>query len=139
MGPTVGVRERNDPNINTLVFRKDGPNSGAYVTSNPKVAAELKILPEGLIEVDTRVNSEDGSRNLKREREDSGGSDGNSYGQREYQTNQSSSSRTSIPTGSREVPLSAHPVMFGQSQNLTPSAEGVLEGVPGNLFDWGKY
>lgn len=165
VGPTVGVRERNDPSVNTLVFRKDGPKSGAYVTSDPKVAAELRVLPQGLIEVDTRSQSEDrsNSRNTTRDREGSiefdsdrdkerertknGGSERErerQEAQRKYQDHPEN--RTSHSSGSRDIPLSAHPVMFGHNSTTNgtpvttiPTTEGILEGVPGNLFDWGGW
>jgi hypothetical protein len=163
-GPTAGVRERNDPSVDTLVFRKDGPKSGAYVTSDPKIAAELNVLPQGLIEVDTKAQSEDRStsRNATRDRDQNTEIDGDRErdrersrtigneqdrqdAQRQYQDHPEH--KTSYSSGSRDVPLSAHPTMFGHNIdsstgiNLTTihTTEGVLEGVPGNLFDWGGW
>jgi hypothetical protein len=143
LGPTAGVRQRTS-GVDSLVFRKDPTNGGgAFVTSDPMLAAELKELPKGLIITETSTSAsgmEDAFRRPDKTPETADGAHQN--GMNEV----SSSSLESVNIQDQDGPRSdsvptAHPAgsyLPNQGTNPTSPSDAVLESIPSNLFDWGK-
>lgn len=138
LGPTVGVRERSASNVDSLVFRKDSKTGGFFTTSDPKLVAELKELPKGLIVSEPNTPATTGAP----ENVDIKGIDGavggtffpngvGSVGTPSLESAGQGSRNGSIPPPHPANPYSQQP---GQS---TTSSDIGLEGVPGNMFDWG--
>jgi hypothetical protein len=138
----VGVRERTS-GIDTLVFRKDPKNGGgAFVTSDPRLAAELKELPKGLIitEPFTPASAmEDVPRRPGKTPESADGTHQN--GINEASSSSLDSMNTQDQAGPRggSVPHSASSYMQNQNTNSASPSDAVLESIPGNLFDWGTF
>ncbi|KAG8835536.1 hypothetical protein FRC17_002765, partial [Serendipita sp. 399] len=138
LGPTIGVRERSGNVFDTLTFRKDSETGGAYVTSDPKVADQLKELPQGLII--TEPNTPSGSVVLDdgaRKSADSGQRGGPSRnGSIDGQGRPLSTSYGQDSNDSMQAVHSSNASYSQQSMQPSSSASLGLEGVPGNMFDW---
>ena len=130
------MRERTSNGVGSLVFRKDAQNGGAYVTSDPRVVAELKELPQGLVitEPSTPSGLDDGQRRMGNSSEvtDSARPNGQDESPRD-------SSNTRDQIDSRNGSMTPHPAAsFLQRSSSGDANDTVLEGIPGNMFDWGK-
>lgn len=137
LGPTVGVRERTSNGVDTLVFRKDTPNGGAYVTSDPRVVAELKELPQGLIitEPSTPSGIDDGSHRPGRTPD---GADGTRLSGLDEHSRDPIHMRDQADSRNGSMPPPHPAASFLQRTNSGSPGDAVLEGIPGNMFDWGK-
>jgi len=135
------MRERTSNSVDALVFRKDPNNGGAYVTNDPRVAAELKELPKGLIITEPSTpasTAEDASRRAGR-------GPGNPEAIHQNGSHDPPSSVESVNSHDQPVPPNeslspVHPSGTYQPQGSNPASpsDAVLENIPGNLFDWGK-
>lgn len=119
IAPTPGVRDRSSASTDTLIFRKDSKTGGAYITSDPRIAAELHDMTQGIIitEPSTPVTSA-GLEEGKHHPNAQGGSRPDGF-------------FPQVTGGSGS-----------NSRNSTDgnnSAEVGLDGVPGNMFDWGGW
>jgi hypothetical protein len=143
LGPTAGVRQRTS-GVETLVFRKDPTNGGgAFVTSDPRLAAELKELPKGLIITETSTPAsgmEDASRHPGKTPETADGSHQNGINEASSSSLESMNIQDQDASRGDSMPT-AHPTgsyLPNQGTNSTPPSDAVLESIPSNLFDWGK-
>ncbi|KAG8850936.1 hypothetical protein FRC20_001897, partial [Serendipita sp. 405] len=133
LGPTAGVRERPGNVFDTLTFRQDSESGGAYITSDPKVVDQLKELPQGLII--TEPNTPSGSVGLEdgmRKSVDAGAQRGGPSRNGSIGGGQERSNSTDSTSAIQNSYLQQ------STQPLAATSLG-LEGVPGNMFDWGGW
>ncbi|KAG8852403.1 hypothetical protein FRB91_006573 [Serendipita sp. 411] len=133
LGPTAGVRERPGNVFDTLTFRQDSESGGAYITSDPKVVDQLKELPQGLII--TEPNTPSGSVGLEdgmRKSVDAGAQRGGPSRNGSIGGGQERSNSTDSTSAVQNS-------YFQQSTQPLAATSLGLEGVPGNMFDWGGW
>lgn len=136
LGPTVGVRERAASGVESLTWRKD-PSGGYFTTTDANLVSELKELPKGVVvtEPSTPAGSHDESG-----RKSAGDAMLLLNGARKSPHDTTAApDRSNSRNGS--IPSSAHPLAYLQQGGQTsgPPGDIGLEGVPGNMFDWGAY
>lgn len=125
LAPTIGMRERSDAVFENLTFRKD-TKGGAYVTSDPKIAAQLKELPQGTIITEPNTPATSSI-------DDPGSRDGTMFSNGPVSlmdTRDRAPSRDSIGRPPQPPTVYSHP--------NAPDQLGI-DGVPGNMFDWGGW
>jgi hypothetical protein len=137
----VGVRERVVSGVESLTWRKDSKTGGYFTTSDLNLASELKEVPRGVIVTEPNTPLEDARR--KAPSLDGSRSDGIFHnGLADTRTASHDSGPATDISDSRNGSIPpVHPtVPYLQQQGgqTSGSAANVsLDGVPGNLFDWG--
>lgn len=140
----MGVRERFATGSDNLVFRKNvNTGGGVFVTADPQLIAELHDLPKGTLVSENNtpakspIDEEAHKQNIRGSAEVNG-----------FYANgdeQHSGGTVTSPTDMAAFPNAPQSSYLGlshtHSQQQPPTTSlvdfGLLEGVPGNMFDWG--
>lgn len=130
----MGVRERSASGVESLTWRKDSKTGGYFTTSDQNLVSELKGIPRGLIVTEPNTPLEDAGR--KATRLDAKSDDAFHNGLADAQAASHDSGPAADNSDSRNgSTLSYSQQQGGQTAGSTGDVS--LEGVPGNLFDWG--
>lgn len=136
----MGVRERSASGVESLTWRKDSKTGGYFTTPDQNLVSELKGLPRGIVVAESDAPLEDAGRKTPRldgPRSDDVFHNGLTDARAASNDSGPAPDRSDSRNGSMPPPTLSYLQQQQGGQTSRPSADVSLEGVPGNLFDWG--